>query len=99
MKITSLQTEKIDTTCDLFYILDKALGGMDECSILVVTSKIVALCEGSTVSPNDITKEKLVQQEADYYLPAFESKYNVTLTLKNNILIPSAGIDESNANG
>jgi F420-0:gamma-glutamyl ligase len=32
-------------------------------------------------------------------LPASSNSYGITLTITNNILIPSAGIDESNANG
>ncbi len=99
MKITTVRTEKVDNNSNLFKILDKTILRMGEESILVVTSKIVALCEGSSVSTQDRAKNELIEQEADYYLPASKSKYNVTLTLKNNILTPSAGIDESNANG
>ena len=41
----------------------------------------------------------MIEQEAEYYLPRSASKYDVSLTIKNNTLIATAGIDESNADG
>lgn len=46
-----------------------------------------------------IDKYQLIKKEADYYLPKEESKYGYVLTIKDNFLIPTAGIDESNGNG
>ncbi len=67
-----------------------------EGSVVVVTSKIVALAEGRTVTPKDVAaKARLIGQESDV---AIETKY-VWLTLKDGMLMASAGIDESNANG
>jgi len=45
-------------------------------------------------------KDELIKKEADIFIPRKEcpGEY-VILTIKNNTLIPSAGIDESNANG
>lgn len=44
-------------------------------------------------------KFELVRQEADLYLEGdYSQKYGVCLTIKNGILIPTAGIDESNSN-
>ena len=65
-------------------------------SVLIVTSKIVALAEGRTEERVDLTtKEKLIRRESDFALP---TKW-VWLTLKDNLVVASAGIDESNANG
>lgn len=65
-------------------------------SVIVVTSKIVALAEGRTTVPKDeATKVQLIQEESEV---AIETKY-VWLTLKDGMLMASAGIDESNANG
>lgn len=44
-------------------------------------------------------KEALIAEEAEWYLPASENLYGVSITIKNNIIIASAGIDESNADG
>ena len=46
-----------------------------------------------------IDKTKLIEKEADYFLPREQSKYNVFLTIKNNMFTSSAGIDESNGGG
>ena len=44
-------------------------------------------------------KRTLIAQEADAFLPAAFNKYYTTLTTKQGILIPAAGIDESNGDG
>ena len=44
-----------------------------------------------------IDKHDLVKSEADYYLPAHSSKYDLMLTIKDSVLAVNAGIDESNA--
>jgi len=72
---------------------------LKEKSIIVITSKVVSIWEGSCAKAGEINKDKLVKQEADLYLESTNPKYNVMLTIKNNILIPTSGIDESNANG
>ncbi len=70
---------------------------LEEGNILAVTSKIVSLSENRIVSKSTIDKKKLVQSEADSYLG--EIGYGCHLTIKQNLLIPSAGVDESNAEG
>ncbi|PIS16058.1 putative folate metabolism gamma-glutamate ligase [Candidatus Roizmanbacteria bacterium CG09_land_8_20_14_0_10_41_9] len=100
MKIISVKTQKVtkyDT--DLFPILQKYLPVLKERSIVVITSKIVSVCEGRLVKIEGIDKKKLIEQEADYYLPPEGNKHNITLTIKRNLLVPTAGIDESNGNG
>lgn len=69
---------------------------LKENSVLVVTSKIVALAESRTAQINSPqTKIDLIHQESDL---AIETKY-VWLTVKDGAVMASAGIDESNANG
>lgn len=101
MKITTIWTKKIipfkDSSFDLF---DKYLTAFPERSILAVTSKIVSICEGRVVKIDEkINKVDLIKKEAEYYLPPEESKYNIVLTIKRNLLVPTAGIDESNGAG
>ena len=69
---------------------------VQENSIIVVTSKIVALSEGRTCDDDsEETKERLTKQESEWMM---QTKY-VWLTLKDGMLVASAGIDRSNANG
>lgn len=99
MKITPIKTDKIIPGRKLFGILDRYVKKLPERSILAVTSKVVSICEGRIVKVGSIDKTKLIEEEADYFLPLKQSKYNVVLTIKRNMLIPSAGVDESNGNG
>ncbi len=68
-----------------------------EDTVLAVTSKIVSLAEGALVPTDSIGKAELVERESDVFLgPA---AYGTFLTVKDGLFIPSAGIDESNAEG
>lgn len=103
MIVKALQTPIIHTHDDFFAILAAALPEtLPEKTILAVTSKILALCEGS-VAPRTTgdrqEKQALVMQEAEAYIPATQSKYDVILTIKGQVLAVNAGIDESNADG
>lgn len=84
---------------DLLQILDRYLPDMAPRSVLAITSKIVAICQGRLLPMEGIDRQELIAQEAERYLPPATSKYAVTLTIKNGLLIPSAGIDASNADG
>lgn len=100
MKVTAIKTHKITKDDkDVFAVLDKYLPSISEGSVVVVTSKILSIIEGRIVKIGSVPKDQLVAEEAELYLPASESKYNFSLTIKNSLLIPSAGIDESNGNG
>jgi putative folate metabolism gamma-glutamate ligase len=98
MHIRTIRTHKITTTDrDLLDILDTYVTSFDAHSILAVTSKIVAICQGRVVPVGAVDKQTLIEEEADYFLSPEENRYRVTLTIKDNVLIPSAGIDESNS--
>lgn len=100
MKTTSIKTDKIiPKQLDIFSVLDKYLPDLEDGSILAITSKIVSICEGNVVKVGEAGKEELIKNEADFYLPPTSSKYKYSLTIKNNILLPASGIDESNSNG
>lgn len=65
-------------------------------SVIVVTSKIVALAEKRTaIAENIQTKEKLIRAESEFAVPT----KHVWLTVKDSMVMASAGIDESNADG
>ena len=67
-----------------------------ESSVLVVTSKIVALSEGRAVEyKSEKQKIALIKKESEFAL-----KTKLTwLTIKDGMVMSSAGIDESNAKG
>ncbi len=100
MRVISVKTDKIRPGKQtLFEILDRYLKPLKERSIVVITSKIVSICEGRVAKIGKADKKNLIEKEAEYFLPPEESKYNITLTIKRNLLVPTAGIDESNAAG
>ena len=96
MQVIPIQTSVFPIRGDLLTFMSDHLPSLDEKSVLVVTSKIVALSQGRVVDKQQITKPDLIKKEADYYLPPTSSKYGIMLTIKQAILAVSAGIDESN---
>lgn len=101
MIVTSIKTKKVSRSDTIHQILDASLPEIFEKSIVIITSKIISVCQGRVVKNTGQTdKKKLVVKEADLYLnDTYPTPYGHTITVKNHILVPSAGIDESNANG
>lgn len=104
MIVTAIKTHKItNEDSDLVKILDRYVLELKENSILAVTSKIISITEGSIIKivgeETDETKEKMIRENSQFYIPRASSKYNISFTITNNILSASAGIDESNGNG
>ncbi|MFY9484334.1 MAG: coenzyme F420-0:L-glutamate ligase [Patescibacteria group bacterium] len=99
MTIKPIKTHKIDGKQTILDVLEHYLPSLTEQSIVAITSKIVAICEGRVVKMGTIDKAALIQKEADYYIRSKSSNDYAILTIKNNMFIPSAGIDESNGNG
>ena len=104
MQISPIRTHKITgKDKDILAVIDKYVLNMEANSILVVTSKIVSICEGRIQKINPETekedKEKLVKEESEYFIDKSENQYGFYLTITQNLLIPTAGIDESNGNG
>lgn len=80
-------------------LLDESLPSLEPGSVVAITSKVVALCEGRVVDPARVDKTRVIEEEADSYLPRSSNRYHVCLTIKRNVLIPSSGVDESNTGG
>lgn len=100
MKITAVKTHKITTKDrDIFKILSRYLSKLEERQVVVITSKIISICQGRVVKIGTVDKDELIAEESQYYLPRNRNKYNVSLTITRNTLVPTAGIDESNGNG
>lgn len=97
MKVTAFKTHKItEDDCDINKILDQYLPNLQESCIVVVVSKIVAITEGRVFHASHEQLEEIIKEEADWYLPKEVNKYNLYITIKNNYLTFSSGIDESN---
>lgn len=96
MTITPIKTRIFQEHENLEKFILEYIPSIQENSIIVVTSKIVALAEGRTHdNDSDESKEILIKQESEWMM---KTKY-VWLTLKDGMLAASAGIDASNANG
>jgi coenzyme F420-0:L-glutamate ligase len=102
MQIKALKTGVFEENEDLLPFilkyLKKFLVKLPENSILVVTSKVVALAEGKTAKYiNEKEKIALIKKESSL---AIKTKHKGTwLTIKDGTVMPNAGIDESNADG
>lgn len=84
---------------EIWDILDD-LPPLEEKDIVFITSKILAIHQGRCVPCDQVEKSELIAQEAQYYMNyEHPCGFNVNLTITDNILIPAAGIDASNANG
>lgn len=100
MQITPIKTKVFRENEVLLSFILKHVKKIKENSVLVITSKIVALSEGrTTFIDNTISHkkmlEKIIKSESDYML---HTKYT-WLTIKDGMVMSSAGIDESNADG
>jgi len=85
---------------DLFDVFDNYILKLYDWDILFITSKVVSIHQWRCIK-NDwkILKKDLIEKESDYFFKTDVVPWkDIYLTIKNNILIPSAWIDESNAN-
>lgn len=81
---------------DLFTFITHYFKELKEKSVVIVTSKIVALAEKRTfIAKNEQSKQDLIIAESEIAIP---TKYT-WLTVKDKMVMAAAGIDESNANG
>ena len=100
MIVNAIQTDRVYPGKEpLVDFLDHSLEALAEHSILIITSKVVALSEGSFVSKENGLREETVIAEADYYLPKSESAYGIPVTIRDNAFVARAGIDGSNTDG
>lgn len=101
MNVTPYKTHKITAGEDLFKILVSYLPKLEENTIVVITSKIISICQNAIVPhEQQADKQALIKEQAEwYYIDEKLTKYGLVVpTIVNNILIANAGIDESNVN-
>jgi dihydrofolate synthase / folylpolyglutamate synthase len=96
MQISPIKTKIFKEGENLINFITNHIPRLKEKTILVITSKIVALSENRTaIIKNAKTKEELIRKESEL---AVSTKF-CWLTIKDGMIMASAGIDESNANG
>jgi dihydrofolate synthase / folylpolyglutamate synthase len=96
MIIKPIKTRIFKEGEDLIGFITNYFCRLKEESIVVVTSKIIALSERRTAIVKNVrAQERLIRAESELAIP---TKY-VWLTIKDGMVMASAGIDESNANG
>lgn len=102
MKIRAIKTKKFKPPQDeILPEIFRRIKKIPEKSILAISSKIVSINKGRAIAIDKVKdKDRLISEEADFYIPRHlvPGKF-VMHTLKKGFLIPSAGIDMSNANG
>lgn len=95
MQLKSIKTPIFKLGENLTDFIKRNITFLDDRSILVVTSKIIALSQKRVVDPKASDWDKLIRRESQW---AISTKY-CYLTLKDNLVAPNAGIDRSNARG
>ena len=85
---------------DIFEIFNDYIFDIKDGDIIFITSKIISIHQGRCIPVGSIAKEELIKQESDTRITSdLIPGRNFYITLTDNILIASAWIDESNANG
>lgn len=93
MQIQAIKTRIFKKDENLNSFIFQHVKSLKENSILVITSKILALSEGRVGKyENEKQKEDIIKRESDF---ALETKY-AWLTIKDGVVMANAGIDESN---
>ncbi len=91
MQVTSIYTSLFKQNDDLTQFIIKHVATLQDRSVLIITSKIVALAQGRTASLTD--KEAIIKSESREII---STPYG-TLTLTSAGWCINAGVDESNA--
>jgi coenzyme F420-0:L-glutamate ligase len=93
MKVTPIKTAIFNEGENLLQFIIGHLSTLSDKSVIVVTSKVVALAERRTAPLAQ--KAELIRSESQWCLQTAL----VHLTFKDGLLMAAAGIDESNADG
>lgn len=100
MNIQKVKTRKIKPPKDSLEDLLAHIPALSEGSIIAVSSKVVSICEGHTIPLAEISHEDLVNKLANLKIePITRGANDMILTQVGSLLVESAGVDVSNANG
>ena len=88
---------------DLFSLIKEGFLNIElkEKSVIIIASKVVSIWQGRCILKEKIeNKDELIAKEADFYIERERiPRKRAILTIKDNLLVPTAGIDESNGKG
>lgn len=82
---------------DLLAVLDEYLIDVQEGDVIAISSKVVAIHEGRSVLKDGFDKEGYVRESAQVVIP--RDYWATFLTITNNMLVSSSGLDSSNSDG
>lgn len=100
MIVQAVRTRKVTPKgCTITELLDESLQDVPERSVVVVTSKVVSLCEGTVVPKEGTDLQQLIYDEAEWCAPDAEARHGYTINIAHDMLTLNSGIDESNADG
>lgn len=101
MIVKAIKTRKFMPPKDDLWELLSSIKSIKENSVIAITSKVVSIGEGRCIPIKEFPdKDKLVIKEADKYLPREAAPHGLVMhTIKNDVFVASAGIDESNGAG
>lgn len=97
MQVRAIRTRIFKEKEDVVAFVKEYVPKLSEDSILVITSKILALSEGRTASCGD--KEHVIRTESARMQKVSYRGHELWLTLKDGMLMANAGVDASNADG
>ncbi|MCA9388805.1 coenzyme F420-0:L-glutamate ligase [Candidatus Berkelbacteria bacterium] len=92
MEVKAIKTRVFKEGESLFDFVVEHLSALESGDILAVTSKIVSLAENRVSTKS---REEIIKEESDFYVQGGKS----TITVVNNEIMATAGVDASNADG
>ena len=100
MEVIAIKTRKLLPPKDNLWEVLSTIKSLKENLVVAVTSKIVSIGEARCIPIKETSKDELAKKEADLYLPREEAPDGLIMhTIKDNMLVASAGVDESNGDG
>lgn len=95
MIITPIKTEIFKPLFDPMDLI-KYITPIAPKTIIAISTKIISLMENQIIQLKQQTKHDLIKQQSDIYLGA-QTCLNSPITIIQDIIMPTAGIDQSNA--
>ena len=101
MIVTAIKTRKVvPGATSIIQILDEAIQTVKERSVLVITSKVVSICENSVLPIEGTDRDELLKKESElFFVDKRRGEHRYNFTIKQHTLIPASGVDVSNGNG
>lgn len=97
MKAKSIKSHIITQNDTIEKILDTYFPSIPNNSVIAISTKIISVLEGRFVEKKDTSKKDIILKEADAIFNSDVTSDAIFITLKNKMILPNAGIDESNA--